>query len=112
MATPLNLTTLLGPILTNNLQALRQLQAALNIYISLGPFTKIASKYPDELHRMQQDTIPSSIANISKMLLFYRVQPPLSITVIRPSLMGLLVQTLPDQYSENALRNLVSKCGE
>lgn len=112
MATPHKLTALLGPILTNNLQALRQLQAALNIYISLGPFTKLASKNSDELHRLQQTTIPTSIANISNMLLFYRLQPPLSITFIRPSLMGLLVQTLPEQYSENALRNILSKCGE
>lgn len=93
---PHNLATLLAPILVNNLQALRQLQAALNIYISLGPFTKLANKYSDELHQLQQSTIPISIGNISKMVLFYHVQPPLNITVIRPSLMGLLVQTLPD----------------
>jgi hypothetical protein len=112
MSTPHNLAALIGPILSNNLHALRQLQAALNVYIALGPFTKLAIKHADELHRLQQTTLPAATTNLSKLLHLYRVQPPLSIAVIRPSFMGLLVHTLPDQYSENALRSLVGKCGD
>lgn len=47
MAVPRNIVPLLSPILSGNLQTLRQLQAALKIYTALGPFTKLAIKHPD-----------------------------------------------------------------
>lgn len=103
----------LAAILTGNLLSLRQLQATLNVYIALGPFTRLALHHSDALHRLSQTLLPSNISRFSKLVHAHRVQPPLSITAVRPCLMGFLVHApIPEEYSEAALRSLVARCGE
>jgi len=100
-------------LLTTNLHSLRQLQTTLNIYIALGPFTRLAANHSDTLNRLKEVILPNNIDLFSKLIHSYRVQPPLSVTAIRPSLMGLLVHApISEQYSENALRNLITKCAD
>jgi hypothetical protein len=103
----------LAVILTASLHSLRQLQATLNVYIALGPFTRLAQHHSDTLDRLKEAILPANIHKFSQLIHSYKVQPPLSIAAVRPSLMGLLVHApISEKYSEAALRNLVAKCGE
>lgn len=90
----------IASLLTTNLHSLRQLQSTLNIYIALGPFTRLAVHHSDTLNRLKENILPENINLFSNFIHSYRVQPPLSITAIRPTLMGLLVHApISEQYS-------------
>lgn len=100
-------------IIINTLHTLTRVHTTLNTYLTLGPFTKMSLQHADALTTLKDTTLPSHLRSISQIINKYKVQPPLNNLHVQSPLMGLLVHLpLPEQYSESALRNIVSKSGE
>lgn len=84
-------SSMIHPIVLKNLMSLRRLHQSLQMYVSLGPFSKTLTLRTKDILDLNNIVMPESCKQFERLVTLYSIQPPLTLCGLhKPTMVGAL----------------------